>query len=60
MPRETTKVMVALKLQVDLLTGIRLLAASAGRGGPASHHLGSELGQPPQSPVAFLRDLRSD
>ena len=29
MPRETTKAMVALPLQIDLPTGIRLLAASA-------------------------------
>ena len=32
MPRETTKAMVALKLQVDLPTGIRLLGASTGMG----------------------------
>ncbi len=36
MPRETTKAMVALPLHIDLPTGIRLLVASAGRGGPAS------------------------
>ena len=45
MPRETTKVTVALPFQIDLLTGIRLLAVSTGRGGPASHHRG-ELGHP--------------
>jgi hypothetical protein len=45
MPRETTKAMVALPLQIDLPTGIRLLAASTERGGPASHRPG-ELGHP--------------
>ena len=40
MPRETTKAMVALPLQIDLPTGIRLLAVSTGRGGPASYRRG--------------------